>query len=704
MDLRPLFILLIMLCHVFVFGQDKEKIGFLTKKVQGAKDDTMKVNNLIGIAMEYASINPELAIDYCKKAVAVSQKLNFSKGEATALSFIGTMFKNMTQYDSAVFYQMKSFAYYSKLADKVGMSRIFNNIGIVHKEKGDYNLALKFYFKSITYLDEDKHAKHVARGLMNIGVVYRQMKLFNKSIDYYHKALLLDLKSKNTNGISRVYANIGNIFLETKNYDSAMFYYQKSHYLLDSMKETNVKALVEQNMANIYYLRKDLQRAKALYENSLNIFREAKDQASLARGLTSLGAVYMDLNDAKAALKACEEAIEIADQSESKVIKRDTYKSVSDNYFKQGKNKEAFNLLQRYINIKDSIYNDDNAKLMNEMDKKYQTEKKEKEIELLHKSENIKDLELKRQNIFIYSGLALTILIVVFSFFVYRNLRQNKRSNKLLMHQNKEIQEQKAIIEEKNKDILDSIRYAEGLQKTILPGDETIKNLLPDCFVLFQPKDIVSGDFYWMEEIKSANKIAFAAVDCTGHGVPGAIMSIVSHNLLTNIFREKKIFSPADALNELLYDLVDTLSRKGNQYTANDGMDITLCVWDKKTNIIEFAGAFNPLVLIRNGELKEFKVDKFSIGRHSSQNNSVFKLQSLQIEKGDTLYLSTDGYADQFGGTKSKKMMRRNFYQLLNKIVDRPMSEQKIMLSKYFSDWKSSHEQVDDVCVVGVRF
>jgi tetratricopeptide (TPR) repeat protein len=704
MRFRFLIFIFLVFTSFSVFTQNQEKLNVLLKKVSVAKDDTNKVNNLIAISIEFSSIDPSQAIDYLRKSLVIAQRIKFPKGEAGAYSLIGTNFKNMAQYDSAVFYQLKAFNIYKKFIDKTGMSRVFNNIGIVYKEKGDYNEALRFYFKSISFLDEKEHAKHLSRGLMNIGIVYRQMKLFDKALSYYRKSLEIDLKIKNAGGLSRVYANMGTIFLESKKYDSAMWYYNKSHVILDSMKETSTLALVEQNMANIFFIKGNYQKSKELYENSMEVFRRAQDVNSLARGLTSLGAVYVELNNKSGTIKVCEEAMLLAKNTKSKVIKRDTYKAIADNYFKLGKVKEAYELLQQHLLIKDSIYNDDNAKLVNEMDQKYQTEKKEKEIELLHKSESIKNLELKRQNIFIYSGVLLTFIIIIFSFFIYRSLRVNKKSNKILLLQNKEIQEQKGIIEEKNKDIVDSIRYAEGLQSTILPGEEMFKRIFRDSFVLFKPKDIVSGDFYWIEEIKEINCVAFAVIDCTGHGVPGAMMSIVSHNLLTNIFKEKKIYSPADALNELLNDLTDTLSRSGNNYTANDGMDLSLCVWDKSKECLHFSGAFNPLILIRNGAFHEFKANKFSIGRHSKEQGAVFIQHTIKLQKNDMIYLSTDGYADQFGGDKSKKMMRKNFHLMLTGLADKPCSNQCETLLNNFNSWKNTLEQVDDVCVMGLRF
>jgi len=347
----------------------------------------------------------------------------------------------------------------------------------------------------------------------------------------------------------------------------------------------------------------------------------------------------------------------------------------------------------------------DANKQMGEFEQKYQNEKKQKEIELLKKSEAIHNLEIKRQNMFLIFGSTVLVVLIVFGFFVYKNLREKKKANILLHRQNTEIQKQKSTIEEKNKDIIDSIRYAEKLQGTILPSEQMMQSALPDSFVLFQPKDIVSGDFYYIEEIEKdqTHYSIFATVDCTGHGVPGAMMSIVGHNLINHIVKEKKIIQPNLVLNELMLDLNNALARKNEQYTSNDGMDISICLLNNTTKELQYAGAFNPLVVISAGTLTEYKGDKFSIGRHGVLAGLKFKNNTVQLNKNDLVYLSSDGYADQFGGEKSKKLMRKNFHQLLLNISAESMTKQKQSLSDYFHNWKGAQEQVDDVCIIGVR-
>ena len=256
-------------------------------------------------------------------------------------------------------------------------------------------------------------------------------------------------------------------------------------------------------------------------------------------------------------------------------------------------------------------------------------------------------------------------------------------------------------LDEKNKEITASIRYAKRIQDAILPPDDFVRTCLPKTFVLYKPKDIVSGDFYWVSDKK--DKVLFAAVDCTGHGVPGAFMSIVGHNLLEQIVTEHELTQPAAILDELNKSVSDTLRQSKVDESVKDGMDITLCCFDRTTNEIHFAGAFNPLFLIRNKELTEIKGDKFPIGNLKIGEQKKFTNHTIQLQKGDTIYIFSDGYADQFGGPFGKKFKYKAFKQLLIDIQPLNMEEQQNALNKNIEEWKGNMEQVDDILIIGTR-
>ncbi|MES2140033.1 MAG: SpoIIE family protein phosphatase [Bacteroidota bacterium] len=323
---------------------------------------------------------------------------------------------------------------------------------------------------------------------------------------------------------------------------------------------------------------------------------------------------------------------------------------------------------------------------------------KSKEIFMLNSSKRAKDKELKDQQVFTrYISVGMGI-IIIFSLLLYRNFLGKKKANQILKMQAIEINFQKKVMEEKNKGITDSINYAKLIQEAILPPKELKYRLFPDAFVLFQPKDIVSGDFYWFTE-KNKKKL-IATVDCTGHGVPGAFMSMIGNALLNEIINEKGITSPSEILMQLRVNIIDSLKQKDGQ--NKDGMDISILCFDEQMNTVEFAGANNPLWLIRNGEIQEIKADKQPIGLHYGESKP-FSNHVINLLKNDSLYIFTDGYADQFGGHGGKKFKYKQLQNILLSIQDKPMIEQEKVLIEKMSDWKGDLEQVDDILIIGVR-
>ncbi len=285
-----------------------------------------------------------------------------------------------------------------------------------------------------------------------------------------------------------------------------------------------------------------------------------------------------------------------------------------------------------------------------------------------------------------------------------RKLRHEKKVLEMKVSQRTaEVVEKNKALDEINKDITASIRYAKRIQDAILPPDEIVKKHLPNTFVLFKPKDIVSGDFYWLED--KEDEVIFAAVDCTGHGVPGAFMSIVGHNLLDRVVSEQNITRPARILDELNKSITDTLRQKDlEDNTLRDGMDIALCTFNRKTSVLEFAGAYNPLWLVRDNEVIEIKANKFPIGNSRSGEVKHFTNHEIPLKKGDTLYIFSDGFADQFGGPAGKKFKSSAFKQLLVKSQHLSMEQQRELLDRAIEEWRGNHEQVDDILVIGTRY
>ncbi len=291
-----------------------------------------------------------------------------------------------------------------------------------------------------------------------------------------------------------------------------------------------------------------------------------------------------------------------------------------------------------------------------------------------------------------------------------KTIRQEKEKKQILENQKTELEikvaertreviQQKNVIEIKNKEITDSLNYAKRIQSAILPDVTLIHKTLQQSFILYLPKDIVSGDFYAFAH--KENKVLIAAADCTGHGVAGAFMSMIGSSLLNQIINEKNITEPAPILDQLNAGIIHALKQKENE--SSDGMDISICTFDFNKNELLFAGANRPLWMIRNNELRFYKPNKFPIGGLQVESDEKFSQHVIALQKNDTIYIFSDGYADQFGGEKGKKLMTRRFRETLLSIQKQTMEEQEIYLKEYFQSWKGNNEQVDDVLVIGIR-
>jgi serine phosphatase RsbU (regulator of sigma subunit) len=303
---------------------------------------------------------------------------------------------------------------------------------------------------------------------------------------------------------------------------------------------------------------------------------------------------------------------------------------------------------------------------------------------------------------FILSVIVLGVIgIIAFIKIRERNLKREKRIlEEKVAERTREISQKNKELEKKNTDIMDSIRYAQRIQEAVLPPSIPFEN----TFVLYRPKDIVSGDFYWLE--KTDGQELIAAVDCTGHGVPGAFLSILGQNLLTKIVKEYGILKPDEILNNLNREVLNALHQHNvdGEKVVNDGMDLALLNYNTKTNTLQFAGAYNSLYLVSKGNLYEKKANRFPIGRTTSVEDKKFDLYEIKVEEGDIAYICSDGYADQFGGEHGKKFKSKYLKKFLTEIYNYPVDDQKKALEKNLDDWKGNYQQVDDIILIGRKF
>jgi serine phosphatase RsbU (regulator of sigma subunit) len=302
--------------------------------------------------------------------------------------------------------------------------------------------------------------------------------------------------------------------------------------------------------------------------------------------------------------------------------------------------------------------------------------------------------------------MALVIIIGAYGVVQYRT-RVLRKSNAALRRRDiiaRHEQKQRDLLSLRNKNIEDSLKYAQRIQQALFINQKTFSAILPESFILQESKDIVSGDFFWISETN--NKIFLSAVDCTGHGVPGAFMSIIGFELFRKIIISQKIFKPAEILSHLNQNFEEIFGSQTGETILNDGMDLSFCTIDKKTKLLEYAGAFNSIYIIRENKLIELKADRFSIGADGHSESPILKLFSshtYQLAENDVVYLFSDGYPDQFGGPEGKKFKYRRFRHLLLAIHELPLEKQKQYLKESIEEWRGNYEQVDDILVIGLK-
>jgi serine phosphatase RsbU (regulator of sigma subunit) len=535
------------------------------------------------------------------------------------------------------------------------------DLGVVFYYQKDYQSAIKYWQTAINYCQFHGKISEANGMLSNLALLYVELQKYDLAENIFTSILPSAIEHNSISTVINIYTNLAALEHGRGNEDKAIFYTIKSIKALDGSGELSRQGSLYCNLGELYRLKKDFNNAKKNLFIGLDLIKESDNLSELPHAYQNLSALYLDMKSFEYAL------------------------AFKDTFY-------AWN---------DSIYTLEKQEQITELEKRFNTQQKEEQIGLLNKDKLIQSAELKKQRYLIYFFIIGSLLLFVLVFFIYRSYKIKRIANVKLEFQKKEIWNQKTLIEEKNKEIIDSITYAKRIQNAMLTNDgyiyEEMKNVNAQHFILFKPKDIVSGDFYWF--YKSENCLYYVTADCTGHGVPGGFMSMLGINLLNEIVIERKITSPGDILNSLREEIIKAL--KTDKEFTKDGMDGTICKINFDTYMLEYAAANNSFYVIRNGELLEQKAQKMPIGY--MERMLPFKTNTFQLMNGDSIYTFTDGYADQFGGPKGKKFMYKNLEKILIESKDELLEVQKNILDKEFDKWKGSHEQIDDVCIIGLK-
>ena len=626
------------------------------------------------------------------------QELNSNKEIQVKLDFLKKASYSLliTNPDTVVYYSnyaLKLCEQTENLKDKADFLGI---LGEAHQRKSNYSEALKYTFESCKVCEKINDQRSLASNYNTIGSIYRVSGKLEDALILYNKSLKIRENEKDSGAIAGSYNNIGIVYMIKSEYDTGMVYWEKALKMKLAIGDSAGASTTMNNLAMYYRDIGKTEKALDYFTNVLRIKRTFNDYTGIAVGYQNLGELYIKENDFNKGIHYYKKSLDNAKLSRSKQLMAFSYFLLAESYYEHKDYQVAYDNYMLYANLKDTVFNENTAKNLDEIESKYENEKKAILIESLEK-EKIAQNE-KQTLIIISSGLGFLAMLIII-LIIFKNYRQKKKDHAI-------ITEQKNTLFEKNQEITDSISYAKRLQDAILPPPNLIKEKLANSFIVFQPKDVVSGDFYWLESVNE--KILFAVADCTGHGVPGAMVSVVCSNALNRAVKEFNLSEPAKVLDKVRELVIETF-RSGLK-TSNvkiedikDGMDISLCLIDTKTNELEYSGANNPLWILRknDNEIEEIKADKQPIGVYHDANKP-FSNHKITLEKGDSIYLFSDGFADQFGGEKGKKLKYKPFKNMLISIRDKSLIDQKNILITEFDKWKGEMEQIDDVCVMGV--
>ena len=708
---------------LFSFSQQTQ-IDSLLSLLKKDKEDTNKVNHLNALVKEHISSEPKQALGYAQQALSLAQKIGWKKGVGNSFYSMGYYYYTQTDYPNCLDYRLKALKVSEELNDKNGIAKSFNNIGLVYMFQADYPKALDYYFKALKMDEELENKTLIAAALTNIGSVYHLQSDYPKALDYYFRALKTFEILGNKNGIASVLGSIGNVYNRqaealTKPYErdglftKALDYYFRALKIAEELGNKNIISSWLCNIGLVYKDQADYPKSLDCFFRSLKIGEELGNKNTIALNLGNIGSIYTSQKKYKEAEEYILKALTIDKETGAQDDERNIEETLTTLYTKTNRYQLALEHYKKAMVLKDTLFSQENEKQLVRKEMNYEQDKKDALTKAEQDKKDAVTAEAsRRERVVRYSVIGGLVMMFIIAVIIFRSLRVTRKQKNVIEKQkaivdvrNKEIEEQKKLVEEKNKDITDSINYAQRIQRAMLPHRRDIWAAFPQSFVLFKPKDIVSGDFYYFHLTPNPSPAGegsaqafIAACDCTGHGVPGAFMSMIGSDKLEDAVLQS---TDTSEILSLLNKGVKTALKQSSESneSTRDGMDIALCrltpnpsPTGEGNRILHYAGANRPIWIIRKGatSVEEIKATKKAIGGFT-EDNQHFDSHEIKLQEGDVFYLSTDGYADTFG-KDGKKMMTKHFKEVLLGIQHKTMKEQEKHLDEFVENWKSGTE------------
>lgn len=701
--------------------------GFGQKKLS----DSLLTHKYFALFQEYEYRDTTKSRIYSDSGIyyAHRSKDNFLIGKAH--QFKGWYYQDCSKFKEANNEFYKSLSYLKKANDRQGIADAYGNLGNSYLDMNEFRKSLDYQQlslsennKIISSTKDKSKIKWAKEGrtfaLHNIAAIFQEIGLFDKALEYEYESIKDELASENMVGVAISYNTLGTLYKALDHKDSAEYYFKKSLALYETYEYPFGYASTLHSYAMLDGTDLNEDKKNAMLRKSLQIREDLGDVDGVIKLLLDIGEAKFDQLSTDSLSNLLKKVYGYMNDNDLEYLSEKYFRLYSKYNSRIGKYDSAYFALENFLELKalSDAKKHTNDLIAQDIRFLWETKSFNDSLSLANQfaEGRLKDQEaINRQQNYIYLSVIGLIIVLVTLFFITQSNKRNRRMNEILSEKNRLIHEQKNIVDEKNRSISDSINYAKRLQTAILPTKDDVNQYLPNGFLFFQPKDVVSGDFHWFD-VKD-DRIYIAVADCTGHGVPGAMVSVVCSNALNSALNEYGLTSPAQILDKTRELVVRRFEKSGE--VVVDGMDISLCSFSMDKKEVIFAGANNPLWIVRSTQvindetgadtileedgarLLEFKGDKQPVGMHAKMN--PFTERKIELQSGDCLYLSSDGYADQFGGEQGKKFKYASFKRLLIDLNPFDMETQKEKLVKSFDEWKGKNEQVDDLCVIGLK-
>lgn len=693
--MKKLLVTLLLVLPLTLFSQRDS----LNQVIANTKSDTVKMYTYIAIADLFYQVKPDSCKFYVQKSYDYAQKLNDRTMIPYCENYIGLCGFHQENYETALKWYLMALDGFIENGQERSTLMTLNNIGAAYSEMQQPVKATPYLLRAKEYAEKGEHTDVLLLTEMNLGNVYGDLGQDSLSEHYFRMSRSRITPEIDPYNYAMNTYNIANLmFTNKRDFKEARKLLHESNSLSTKHGYSNLSMMTANNLASYYLTENNFLLDSAFYW--ANKCRAAADDLENYNTDIYVFILYGDLYRQAGMLDS---SLYVLSQGEKiwPFVQEDEAKyklnfELAKTYEKLQNYEKAYQYYKSGSELQRKLYNTKNTQIFADLRANHEVEVRDQEIALTRKDNAIKDQKLQsNQNRIRYFIIGTILLLGLLGFIVYFLIQKN-RHNKLLREQNILIEEQRQSIEEKQNEILDSINYASRIQSAILPKNEILLAQLKNGFVLYLPKDVVSGDFYWMHQI-SVGHFIVAVADCTGHGVPGAMVSVICNNALNRCVREFGLTDPGLILDKTREIVIQEFDESDEN--VRDGMDISICNVNYNSKKMLWAGANNPIWILNKNEFKELKGDKMPVGRY--EHTTSFQTHEIELRQGERYILFSDGFADQFGGKKGKKYKYRALKEFLIDLSEEPIERFEQLLKAEFLRWKEDYEQLDDVCFVG---